>query len=191
MSYNAVMTQSLSVKCKLIVPVEYRPKLDETLRGFADACNQILVVAKRDNCWNTTKLHHKVYKPVREATGLKANHVCQAIRRVIGNAKAVKQIHKFRPTSISLDIRTFRYVEETQTAGVTLKCGRVDFKLSIGGYQIALLRGQTLTSATLNKSKKGDYYINFVVEIDTPPTGKTPKVIGVDLGRRDIVRFVD
>jgi len=67
-----------------------------------------------------------------------------------------------------------------------LKCGRVEFKLSIGGYQIALLRGQTLTSATLNKSKKGDYYINFVVEIDTPPTGKTPKVIGVDLGRRDI-----
>jgi IS605 OrfB family transposase len=186
MSYHMRMTQSLSVKCKLIVPVEYRAKVDETLRGFADACNQILVVAKRDNCWNTTKLHHKVYKSVREATGLKANHVCQAIRRVIGNAKAVKQIHKFRPTSISLDVRTFRYVEEAQIVGVTLKCGRVDFKLSIGGYQIALLRGQNLTSATLNKSKKGDYYINFVVEIDTQPTGKTPKVIGVDLGRRDI-----
>ncbi|HBY76595.1 MAG TPA: transposase [Cyanobacteria bacterium UBA11148] len=180
------MTQSLSVKCKLIVPVGFRSKIDETLRGFADACNQILAVAKRDNCWNTTRLHHKVYKPVREATGLKANHVCQAIRRVIGNAKAVKQIHKFRPTSISLDVRTFRYVEETQTVGVTLKCGRVDFKLSIGGYQMALLRGQNLTSATLCKSKKGDYYINFVVEVDTPPTGKTPKVIGVDLGRRDI-----
>jgi IS605 OrfB family transposase len=186
MSYDICMTQSLSVKCKLIVPVEYRPKIDETLRGFADACNQILAVAKRENCWNTTKLHHKVYKPVRKATGIKANHVCQAIRRVISNAKAVKQIHKFRPTSISLDIRTFRYVEETQTVGVTLKCGRVNFKLSIGGYQIALLRGQNPTSATLCKSKKGDYYINFVVEIDTPPTGKTPKVIGVDLGRRDI-----
>ncbi|MCA1991179.1 MAG: transposase [Coleofasciculus sp. S288] len=180
------MAQSLSVKCKLIVAVEYRPKIDDTLREFADACNSILAVAKRDNCWNTTKLHHKVYKPVREATGLKANHVCQAIRRVINNAKAVKQIHKFRPTSISLDSRTFRYVESEQVVGVTLKCGRVDFKLSIGGYQVALLRGQTLTSATLNKSKKGDYYINFVVEIDTPPTGKTPKVIGVDLGRRDI-----
>jgi putative transposase len=186
MSYNVHMAQSLSVKCKLIVPVEFRPKIDETLGGFADACNQILAVAKRDNCWNTTKLHHKVYKPVREVTGLKANHVCQAIRRVINNAKAVKQIHKFRPTSISLDIRTFKYVEESQTVGIMLKCGRVDFKLAVGGYQIALLRGQSLTSATLNKSKKGDYYINFVVEIDTPPTGKTPKVIGVDLGRRDI-----
>jgi len=180
------MTQSLSVKCKLIVPPNIRPQVDETLEGFALACNQILEVAKRENCWNTTKLHHLVYKPVREATGLKANHVCQAIRRVIGNAKAVKQVHKFRPTSLSLDVRTFKYVEEGQTVGVTLKSGRVQFALSIGGYQIALLRGQTLTSATLNKTKKGDYYINFVVELETPPTGKTPKVIGVDLGRRDI-----
>ncbi|MBW4487951.1 MAG: transposase, partial [Trichocoleus desertorum ATA4-8-CV12] len=75
------MTQSLSVKCKLIVPVELRLEIDQTLQGFADACNQILEVAKRENCWNTTKLHHQVYKSVREATGLKANHVCQAIRR--------------------------------------------------------------------------------------------------------------
>src|SRR3569832_599685 len=180
------MSQSMSVKCKLTVTVEYRPKIDETLRGFADACNQILAVAKRDKCWNTTKLHHKVSKPVREATGLKANHVCQAYRRVISNAKAVKEIHKFRATSISLDSRTFRYEEAEQIAGATLKCGRVDFKMSIGGYQIALLRGQNPTSATLKKTKKGEYYINFVVEVDTPPTGKTPKVIGVDLGRRDI-----
>ncbi len=180
------MAQSLSVKCKLIVPPKLCDKIDATLEEFANACNQILEVAKRDKCWNTTKLHHKVYKPVREATGLKANHVCQAIRRVVGNAKAVKQVHKFRPTSISLDVRTFRYIESEQRVGVTLKSGRVEFDLSIGGYQIALLRGQTLTSATLNKTKRGDYYINFVVEIDTPPTGKTPKVIGVDLGRRDI-----
>lgn len=139
-----------------------------------------------ENCWNTTKLHHKVYKPVREATGLKANHVCQAIRRVIGNAASVKQVHKFRPTSINLDIRTFQYIEELQTVGVTLMCGRVKFKLSIGNYQLALLKGQTPTAATLNKTKRGDYYINICVDLPTDPTGKTPRVIGVDLGRRDI-----
>lgn len=181
-----IMTQSISVKSKLIVPSNLCGEIDRTLEGFADACNQILEVAKRENCWNTTKLHHKVYKPVREATRLKANHVCQAIRRVIGNAKTVKQIHKFRPTSISLDVRTFVYKEESQSVGVTLMCGRVEFKLSIGGYQIALLRGQTPTSATLNKTRLGQYFINFVVDIPTQPTGKTPKVIGVDLGRRDI-----
>jgi putative transposase len=178
--------QTISVKCKAIVPVELRVEIDRTLLLFADACNQILEVAKREKCWNTTKLHHLVYKPVRKSTGLKANHVCQAIRRVIGSAKAVKQIHKFRPTSISLDVRTFQYIEELQTVGVTLMCGRVKFKMSIGGYQIALLRGQNPTSATFCKSRKGDYYINICVDIPSDPTGKTPKVIGVDLGRRDI-----
>lgn len=181
-----ILMQTISVKCKLQVPVELRLEIDRTLQGFADACNRILSVAKRENCWNTTKLHHKVYKPVREATGLKANHVCQAIRRVIGNAKAVKQVHKFRPTSINLDIRTFQYIEELQTVGVTLMCGRVKFKLSIGNYQLALLRGQSPTAATLNKTKHGYYYINICVDLPTNPTGKTPKVIGVDLGRRDI-----
>ena len=163
-----------------------RQDIDRTLQGFADACHQILDTAKREKCWNTVKLHHLTYKAVRQATGLKANHVCQAIRRVIGNAKAVKQVHKFRPTSISLDARTFEYKESEQTVGVTLMSGRVRLKLKIGGYQIALLRGQSPTSATLSKSKQGDYSINIAVELDTPPTGKTPKVIGVDLGRRDI-----
>ncbi|MBD2629035.1 transposase, partial [Anabaena variabilis FACHB-164] len=84
------MTQPISVKCKLVVLLDFGGEIDRTMEGFADACNQILEVAKHENCWNTTKLHHLVYKSVREVTGLKANHVCQAIRRVVGNAKAVK-----------------------------------------------------------------------------------------------------
>ncbi|MEA5501497.1 transposase, partial [Limnoraphis robusta CCNP1315] len=98
------MTQAITVKCKLIAPPDLTERVNETLVGFSDACNRILQVAKENNCWNTTKLHHLTYKPVREATGLKANHVCQAIRRVVNQRKATKQIHKFRPTSISLDI---------------------------------------------------------------------------------------
>ena len=178
--------QTISVKCKLQVPVELRNEIDRTLRWFAEACHQIYEVAKREKCWNTTKLHHKVYKPVREATGLKANHVCQAIRRVIGNAASVKQVHKFRPTSINLDVRTFQYIEDLQTVGITLMCGRVKFKLSIGNYQLALLKGQAPTAATLNKTKRGDYYINVCVKRPTNPTGQRLKVVGVDLGRRDI-----
>ena len=178
--------QTISVKCKLQVPVELRNEIDRTLLWFAEACHQIYEVAKREKCWNTTKLHHKVYKPVREATGLKANHVCQAIRRVIGNAASVKQVHKFRPTSINLDVRTFQYIEDLQTVGITLMCGRVKFKLSIGNYQLALLKGQAPTAATLNKTKRGDYYINVCVKRPTNPTGQRLKVVGVDLGRRDI-----
>ena len=64
--------------------------------------------------------------------------------------------------------------------------GRVDLNLSIGNYQRALLKGQTPTSAVLVRRNDGSYYVNIVVELPTEPTGKTPKVIGVDLGRRDI-----
>ena len=130
------MTQTLWVSCKLQVPFKVRPEIERTLEGFANACNQILAVALREKCYNTNKLHHLVYNPVREATGLKANHVCQAIRRVVGNLKATRQIKKFRPTSINLDIRTFRYIEAEQLAGVTLISGRVNFKLLIGNYPI-------------------------------------------------------
>ncbi|NJM27518.1 MAG: IS200/IS605 family element transposase accessory protein TnpB, partial [Pseudanabaena sp. RU_4_16] len=176
--------QVLSVKCKLQVMPEMRGEIDLTLEKFADACNQILAVATDSKQWNTTKLHHLVYHPVKASTGLKANHVCQAIRRVVGNAKAVKKVHKFRPTSINLDARLFSVAEDS--VGVTLIGGRQKFKLLIGNYQRALLAGQTPTAATLNKTKRGDYYINICVEIPTQPPGKTPKVIGVDLGRKDI-----
>lgn len=98
--------QALTVRCKLIVPTNFRQEIDETLASFADACNQILAVAKRDNCWNTTKLHHQVYKPTREATKLKANHVCQAIRRVINQKKATKT------NSQGLDLQVLAWTPE-------------------------------------------------------------------------------
>ena len=117
---------------------------------------------------------------------MKANHVCQAIRRVIDNSKATRKIKKFRPTSVSLDARTFVFYEDEWKVGITLISGRADFNLSIGNYQRALLKGQTPTSAVLVRRNDGSYYINIVVELPTEPTGKTPKVIGIDLGRRSI-----
>jgi putative transposase len=58
--------------------------------------------------------------------------------------------------------------------------------LSIGNYQRALLNGQSPTSATLVKRRDGSYYIQICVDLPTQPPNKTPKVIGVDLGRRSI-----
>ena len=199
------MTQSLTVSCKLEVPGKMRSQFERTFEGFADACNQILAVAKNEDCWNTNKLHHLTYYSVRAATGMKANHVCQAIRRVVDNSKANRKIKKFRPTSVSLDARTFVFYEDDWKVGVTLISGRVNLELLIGNYQRALLKGQTPTNAVLVKRQDGSYYVHIVVELPTEPTGKTPKasavrdflgsterspnvrtVIGVDLGRRNI-----
>jgi IS605 OrfB family transposase len=186
MSYNIDMTQTITVSCKLEVIPNITTELDKTLEVFADACNQILKVAKEKKVSNVTKLHHLTYNNVRLMTGLKANHVCQAIRRVCGNLKASYKIKQFKPTSVSLDSRTFKYEEENQIVGITLITGRKKFNLLIGNYQRGLLKGHQPTSATLVKRKNGDYYIQICVDIPTQPPGKTPRTIGVDLGRRSI-----
>ncbi len=186
MSYYKFMTQTITVSCKLEVAPDVATELDETLEMFADACNRILKVAKDKGVKNVTKLHHLTYNDVRLMTGLKANHVCQAIRRVCGNLKASYKIKQFKPTSVSLDARTFRYEEESQVVGLTLIGGRKKFKLLIGNYQRGLLKGYKPTSATLVKRRNGDYYIQICVDVPTQPPGKTPKTIGVDLGRKSI-----
>jgi IS605 OrfB family transposase len=181
------MSQTISVSCKLQVPVELRQEIDRTLQAFADGCNQILQVSKDQKIRNTTKLHHATYYDVRAKTGLKANHVCQAIRRVIGAVTGQKQVHEFRPTSMSLDVRTFTYNEAKQFVSITLLNGRVKLPLSIGNYQLGLLKGQSPTSAVLCKRRNGDYYLQIQVDVPTQPPNKTPKkVIGVDVGRKDI-----
>lgn len=169
------MTQTITVSCKLQVSPNIATELNETLEQFADACNRILDTAQMQGVTNKIKLHHLVYKPVRNATDLKANHVCQAITRVVGNLKASYKIKQFRPTSILLDARTFKYQEENQIVGITLVTGRKKFNLLIGNYQRGLLKGQTSTSATLVKRKNGDYYIQICVNIPTQQTGKTPR----------------
>lgn len=186
MSYNEPMTQTITVSCKLEVSPDVAPEMDETLEMFADACNRILKVAKDKGVNNVTKLHHLTYNNVRLMTGLKANHVCQAIRRVCGNLKASYKIKQFKPKSVSLDARTFRYEEEGQVVGITLISGRKKFKLLIGNYQRGLLKGYKPTSATLVKRRNGDCYIQICVDVPTQPPGKTPKTIGVDLGRKSI-----
>lgn len=191
MSYGYPMNQVLSVSCKLQVTPKLKGQIDRTLGGFSDACNQILQVSKEQGVRNTTKLHHLTYHDVRNETGLKANHVCQAIRRVVTAVKTQKQVHKFRPTSLALDARTFSFREKDWSVGVTLMDGRQWMPLSIGNYQRGLLKGQKPTSATLTKKRNGSYYINIQVDIPTQPRGKTPRVLGVDLGRRDIAHLSD
>lgn len=180
------MTQTISVSCKLEVSPELKGQIDPTIEAFSSACNHVLKVSKEVKQRNTTKLHHLVYHDIRALYGLKANHACQAIRRVVHALKTRNKVRKFNPTSLSLDARTFSYRETDQHVGITLLKGRVWLPLRIGNYQLALLAGQKPTSAVLVKRRNGDYYIQIQVDIPTQPPGKTPKVIGVDLGRRDI-----
>jgi putative transposase len=182
------MKQVLTVSCKIEVKPEQLTKIGATLQAFADAC--IYVNQEVDSkLTNEIAMQSLVYQDVRSRFGLSSQLAIHAIRRVSGNRKTAKQknrpVKKFAPTSVTYDARTFSFREKDWTVSLTMMGGRERFKLNIGNYQLGLLKGQKLKSATLSKTPKG-YYLNIQLESQPESPLPTDKVLGVDLGRTDI-----
>lgn len=70
---------------------------------------------------------------------------------------------------------------------MTLLEGREHFDLAIGNYQRGKLKGTRPKAAVLVKRKDGSYYLNIVLEQQAPKSDPHGDVLGVDLGRTDIV----
>jgi IS605 OrfB family transposase len=178
--------QTITVRNKLTLKnSQQRESIDSTLKQFAFACNQVLKVAKIENCWNAAKLQKLTYYDIRAITELKANHVCNAVRRVVNAKTSTGKVKEFRATSIALDVRTFIYKDGS--VGITLVDKRHWFEWNLSFEQKQLLKGKHLTFATLSKSRSGQYFLNVAVEVDCDRRYVSKdKAIGVDLGRRDI-----
>lgn len=174
------------VKCKLQVNIEQATILLETMKRFADACNDILQVSLDNQTTNKVKLQHLCYYSIKERYGLHANLVIRAIARVAEAAKKKSKQskpRKFKPTSMSLDARTFSFVEKREEVSVSTINGRIKLKLDIGNFQRGLLAGQKPTSATLCYYKRTrEFYIHIVVNREVPFPPKDGNIIGVDRG---------
>ena len=172
-----------TVKCKLEVNQEQQDILKETLNRFACACNDILKISLENKTTNKVRLQHLCYKEIKERYSLPANLVIRAIARVAVKRKGKKKAEFFKAISLDLDQRIFSFKERDMTVSIATHAGRQKgIKLSIGNYQLGLLKGQNPTSAILvyNKRKKC-FYIHIVLEkpIETP-FGSNP--IGIDRG---------
>lgn len=184
--YNVAMKLVKTVKCKLQVNTEQAEVLLETLKRFASACNDILRVSQEHRTTNKVKLQHLCYRTIKEKYGLQANLVIRAIARVAEAAKKKRKLskpRKFKPTSMSLDQRTFSFNEKRWEVSISTVDGRLKLPLTIGNFQHGLLAGQKPTSVTLcyNRRTK-EFYIHIAVKREIPfPTGNG-KVIGVDRG---------
>lgn len=179
-------TQTITVRNKLVIKDAQQIKsIDSTLKQFAWACNQMLAVAKAENCWSANKLQKLTYYDIRAVTELKANHVCNAVRRVVNAKSSTSKVKEFRPTSIALDIRTFIYKDGF--VGITLVDKRHWFEWKLSCEQKERLFGKRLSFATLSRTRSGQYFLNVGVEVDCDKRYiLKSRAIGVDLGRRAI-----
>lgn len=175
-----------TVKCKLQVNIEQATILLETLGRFAAACNDILQVSLDNKTTNKVKLQHLCYHTIKDKYGLHANLVIRAIARVAEATKKKRKQSKprrFKATSMSLDARTFSFIEKREEVSIATINGRLKLKLDIGNFQRGLLAGQKPTAATLcyNRRTK-EFYIHIVVNREIPFPPKDGNVIGVDRG---------
>jgi len=188
------MEQMLTIVCKLQPTSEQTIKMDDLLKAFADACNYVNEQVKTGVTSKTT-IQSLVYQDIRARFGLSANQAVRVCARVGANRKTAKVkgevVKKFSPTSADYDARIFSWREKDKSVSLTLLGCREHIPVVLANYQLGKLKGHKPTSAQLCKHKDGLFYIHIQLTDTIPDPIKSNNVIGVDLGRRDIVRFVD
>jgi putative transposase len=197
MKYNELMSQVLTVSCKLKVSQSQAAKLDATMEAFGQALNWVNQNTP-EKIVNAVKLQSLCYYEIRARFGLSSNLAQQVCRRVAGARKVARQrnrpVKEFKRRFVTYDARIFSFREKDWTVSLTTVEGRERFELAIGNYQRGMLAGSNpkktsgpLTrTATLVQRKDGSYYIQICVEKKPPKQQDTDKVIGVDFGRTDI-----
>jgi putative transposase len=189
MKYNELMSQVLTISCKLKVSPSQAAKLDATMDAFVQALNWVNQNTP-EKVVNAVKLQSLCYYEIRARFGLSSNLAQQVCRRVAGSRKVAKQkkrpVKEFKSGFVTYDARIFSFRQKDWTVSLTTVEGRERFELAIGNYQRGMLAGSNPKAATLIKRKDGSYYIQICVEKKPPKQQDTDKVIGVDLGRIDI-----
>jgi len=191
-----------TVKIKL--ELEQPEKLEETIRQFKHACNQVTDEGWNEDelkTYNKNKLHEATYHEIREETELPANLVTQARDRasqaIKGCVQRMKEGEKtskpfFSSDSISYDKRTFSIWIDDKKATFSTVDGRIETELIFdedkGYYQKYLSYDWEVTSSTIEKHsyEEGEpYYLHLGVEKQIQQDEeefKAPKVMGIDLG---------
>jgi IS605 OrfB family transposase len=183
------MKQVLTIVAKLQPTAEQVAKLEATLQAFAAACNYV-------NEHTDPKLTNKIaiesltYQTIKSEFNLVANMAVRACARVAANRKVAKQkgkpVKRFAPSSMDCDKDLFRFREQDSTVSLATIHGRERIELNAGNYQRGKLKGRNPTSAQLCKHRDGQFYLHIQIKDDAPDSPVTDKVIGIDLGRRDI-----
>jgi putative transposase len=197
MKYNELMSQVLTISCKLKVSPSQAAKLDATkdsvpltrLEAFGQALNWVTQNTP-EKVANAVKLQSLCYREIRARFALSSNLAQQVCRRLAGARKVAQQknrpVKAFKGGFATYDARIFSFREKDWTVSLTTVEGRERFELAIGNYQRGMLADSNPKSATLVQRKDGSYYIQICVEKKPPKLQDTDKVIGVDLGRTDI-----
>jgi putative transposase len=155
--------------------------LVETMERFNAACNAIAETAFREHTASQVKLHHLVYREVRERFGLSAQMAVRAIGKVVEAYKRDKTVKpSFRPHgAIVYDDRLLSWKGVDRVSMLTLH-GRTVVPVMLGAYHTQRLRRVRGQADLIYRD--GQFYVAVVVEVPEPPPLQPDDWLGVDLG---------
>lgn len=174
----------LVTKIKLIPNEEQYHVLQETMRLFNMACNEISEIAFREKCFAKVKLQKICYYNIREKyEALSSQLVIRAIAKVCEAYKANKKVQcQFRlDGAIVYDQRilSFKGLEFTS---ISTNDGRINVPMVISSYHKNVLEGKHIRGQADLVFINGVFYLLLVVEFPQGTKIPTTDVIGIDLG---------
>jgi predicted transposase len=161
-------------------PIQVQSLL-ETMESFNAACNATAEIAFREHTASQAKLHHLMYREVREGFGLSAQWAVRAIGQVVEVYKRDKRIQPtFRPHgAIVYDDRLPSW-KGLDRVSILTWAGRQIVPVILDAYhaqRLRRIRGQADLIC-----RDGQFYLAIVVEVPEPPPLHPDDWLGADLG---------
>jgi len=177
----------LTAVVKLLPDKIQTAQLYETLERSNAACNWISHQAWQAKTFNSVRLHHLVYYPVREQFQLTAQMVVRCIGKVSDaykkdDKRAKRQFKKHG--AVAYDSRLLHwYIDRRQVTLRTLH-GRETIGFVCGDYHLQLLQYQQGESDLV--LRKGKFYLYTTCEVPEDTPLDVEGFLGVDLGVKNI-----
>ena len=186
----------LSIRINLNPSPEQHTLLKETMKLFNHTCNTVSQVAHLNQTFNKWSLQKLVYHKLRTETSIPAQLMIRVIAVVCSSYKAdKKKMHWFKETSaIPYDSR-LRSFHGTEFVSLRLWNSRIKVPIILGKYQSQRLNGiklsETGESDLIYDRVNNRFYM--VITIDEPenPVKNSPKVLGLDLGIKNLAADSD
>ena len=171
----------LTTSIKLLTDSDQKQKLLRSMYQFNSACNWVSEVAFRDQIFSKVKLQKEIYYELREKFDLPAQYAIRIISRVCESYKIDKKVqHKFDKTSsVEFDQRILNWKKLDRISILSID-GRLIIPIIFGQY--AKLEERTIKNSAKLIYRKGQFYLQAVVEVPEALLHEASDFLGVDLG---------
>jgi len=168
----------LTLQIKLLPTKEQGKSILQTMKDSNAACNKISDVALEKKEFNQYRLHHLVYRDIKDSSDLSAQMVVRCISKVVDAYKLDKKTKRvFKPLgAITYDVRILSYKEESVSIWSVGGRLKILFVCHNSKY-LPYVKGE----ADLIH-RKGKFYLFQTVEVPEDEIKDIEGFIGVDFG---------